>query len=482
MGTRLTELTDAPGATGDVVSDARSSAAHGSAAHGSRGLRDYRTLTLPALVEPRVSDPLAVGASRRREIGAPPPTVARTRDRIAVQGATSAMTISAPSRAVALPGAWWPGTPRAGTPPSATRRRRPLWLVANAAVLLVALLAVGIPHVLQANAESACRWHTVAPGDTLGDLGWQYHSSALAIARANHIRNPNLIYVSQRLCVPTIWYAQAHAAPAVPKHAAPAVPAAAFSATVLGGKVAAPDNAAHYTAKYGFDRPGAPQRLSSGERQRLVAMLPFAVAATARFNQRYGYQMEPQLLLYWTHAEGIGARVSYSNCANERPPRGQNYFTYITNCGDPSFWQLGYGNQFSVIPILRTAFLDMHGNPNDPRLVQRVGQAVLNADMAHGTTPRCGGYSCTFPALTIDQIMAGVSLRHQTTNDWWASVLSRDPAINSYMVARALTWFNHNATRTWVGCYYAEPCWGYESNRLGDILAAWPSLRAAAGV
>jgi hypothetical protein len=84
--------------------------------------------------------------------------------------------------------------------------------------------------------------------------------------------------------------------------------------------------------------------------------------------------------------------------------------------------------------------------------------------------------------MTIDQIMSGVSLSHWTTDDWWASVLSRDPAINCYMLVHALIWFNHAATRDWIGCYYAEPCWGYESNSLGDILAAWPGLRRDAGV
>jgi len=82
--------------------------------------------------------------------------------------------------------------------------------------------------------------------------------------------------------------------------------------------------------------------------------------------------------------------------------------------------------------------------------------------------------------MTIDQIMAGVSLSQETPNDWWASVLSRDPAINCYMLADALVWFSHAETRYWVGCYYAEPCWGEESNRLGEVLAAWNGLVAAA--
>ena len=126
--------------------------------------------------------------------------------------------------------------------------------------------------------------------------------------------------------------------------------------------------------------------------------------------------------------------------------------------------------------MLKDAFTDMHGTPNDPQQVQRVGQAVLDWDMRQGTVPRCGGYSCTFPALTIDQIMAGMSQSHETDDNWWASVLSRDPGINSYMLARALNWFNHAETRTWVGCYYAEPCWQGESNSLGDVLVSWPDL------
>jgi hypothetical protein len=235
-------------------------------------------------------------------------------------------------------------------------------------------------------------------------------------------------------------------------------------------------DAAHYVQKYGFDWPGASGGLWPGEQDRLAAMLPFAIAATARWDQRFGDQLEPQMLIFWTHAEGISGRVSYSNCANESPPPGTTYFTHLANCDVPSFWQLGFGNQFGVIQILKTAFTDMRGDPADARAVQRVGQAVLDWDRRQNTTPTCGGYSCTFPTMTIDQIMGGVSLTQETTDDWWASVLSRDPAINSYMLADALVWFSHAATRNWVGCYYDEPCWGEESARLGEVLSAWDSL------
>jgi hypothetical protein len=78
--------------------------------------------------------------------------------------------------------------------------------------------------------------------------------------------------------------------------------------------------------------------------------------------------------------------------------------------------------------------------------------------------------------------MSGIDMTTgvKATDNWWASVLSRDPAINCYMIAHALTFFNHEATKRWRGNYYYEPYWGYESNKLNDILIAWPALRRAA--
>jgi hypothetical protein len=235
----------------------------------------------------------------------------------------------------------------------------------------------------------------------------------------------------------------------------------------------------HYIDKYGFDAPGNVGGLARDEQQRLSKMLPYALSATARYDARHQAQVEPELLLWWTRAEGIGARINYSNCANEAPPSG-SYFISILNCDRPDFWQLGYGNQFGNIWILKEAFSAMHGDPDDPKLVQRIGQAVLDYDKSQGTIPTCGGYACTFPAMTIDQIMADVhwhaSDHKESTFNWWASVLSRDPGINSYMLALALTHFSHEQTRTWVGCYYAEPCWQRLSDALGQILNAWKAL------
>ncbi len=114
---------------------------------------------------------------------------------------------------------------RASTPSLVDRlarrtRQRSFWLVTNVAILLVAGLGVALPQLASADAAAACDWHTVVPGDTLGNLGWKNHTTAMALARANHISNPNLIYVGQRLCIPTSPWGQSHSAPAVP--AAPA--------------------------------------------------------------------------------------------------------------------------------------------------------------------------------------------------------------------------------------------------------------------
>jgi hypothetical protein len=247
---------------------------------------------------------------------------------------------------------------------------------------------------------------------------------------------------------------------------------------------AAPESldAQHYINKYGFDQPHSPTAIGADERARLAVMLPAAIKATAAYDARYKKSIEPQLVVFWTHGEGIRGRINYSNCANQNPPGG--YFQVIQNCNHASFWQLGYGNQFSEIYVLKNAFTDLYGDPNDKQAVARVGQAVLDFDRKMGTTPQCGGYSCTFPAKTIDEIMDGIDMRTGVVaeGNWWAAVLSRDPLINCYMIAHALTFFNHNATKGWTGCYYQEPCWQRTSDRLGDILAAWPDLYAAAGL
>ena len=94
-------------------------------------------------------------------------------------------------------------------------RLPPVWLLANLFILLIAIVAV-LPRVVQVDAAAGCQWYTIRPGDTLGNLGWAHHTSALARAKANQIANPNMIYVGQRLCIPLTQNAHTTTPPKVP--------------------------------------------------------------------------------------------------------------------------------------------------------------------------------------------------------------------------------------------------------------------------
>ncbi len=94
---------------------------------------------------------------------------------------------------------------------SALKRRPRASSLSRVTARIIAMLAlvvcIGMVMVVPAPSVAAaatagCTWHTVVPGDTLGNLGWSHHTTAAAIARANHIADPNLIYVGQSLCIP----------------------------------------------------------------------------------------------------------------------------------------------------------------------------------------------------------------------------------------------------------------------------------------
>ncbi len=230
-----------------------------------------------------------------------------------------------------------------------------------------------------------------------------------------------------------------------------------------------------YAGQYGFFAPKAPVTIASDEMARLAVLVPYARVAAARVNSRYVAALQPEMVLWWTHADGIHAHVNYSNCANEQ----DQYFSHLHNCDKPWFWQLGaVADQFSYVVYLRSAVEDMYGPgaADNATLVQRLGQQVLDFDRHVGTTPTCGGYPCTFPTTTISALLQNVSLKAQTDANWYAAALMRDPGIGSWMTARALRNFSHAQTRDWVGCYYAASCWQRLSDRMGDILNAWPTL------
>lgn len=76
--------------------------------------------------------------------------------------------------------------------------------------------AAAAPYAPQAAAAGT---YTVKAGDTLGGIAARHHSSAAAIASANHLANPNALKVGQVLRIPA---ASAVKAPAAKKATVPA--------------------------------------------------------------------------------------------------------------------------------------------------------------------------------------------------------------------------------------------------------------------
>ena len=72
--------------------------------------------------------------------------------------------------------------------------------------LLVAQLAIGATIATAAPPACGPVYHYVRYGETLSSIGRLYGVDAYAIARANGLANPNLIYTGQMLLVPTCSY------------------------------------------------------------------------------------------------------------------------------------------------------------------------------------------------------------------------------------------------------------------------------------
>ncbi len=87
-------------------------------------------------------------------------------------------------------------------------------LVFLSALLLCASMAVySLQTSLLAGHRNAdaCTWHTVEVGDTLTNIANFYHTTISTLARANAIRDINLIFVDQRLCIPSRWHSSSSA-------------------------------------------------------------------------------------------------------------------------------------------------------------------------------------------------------------------------------------------------------------------------------
>jgi LysM repeat protein len=130
-----------------------------------------------------------------------------------------------PARIVAAAGP----APQAGERPRRRRPRVPIWLIGNVAILLmVAGVFVG-PSMARTASASACGWYTVKPGDTVTDISTANHSDPAALRQANHLSSSATLYVGEKLCVPTAWWAQARSAPVVGMDAVVALPRGMFA-------------------------------------------------------------------------------------------------------------------------------------------------------------------------------------------------------------------------------------------------------------
>ncbi len=49
---------------------------------------------------------------------------------------------------------------------------------------------------------NGCNWYTVHGGDTLSAIAWRFNTNYWTLAQVNGIRNVNLIFVNQQLCIP----------------------------------------------------------------------------------------------------------------------------------------------------------------------------------------------------------------------------------------------------------------------------------------
>jgi len=76
---------------------------------------------------------------------------------------------------------------------------RKFLFLAVALVLVVLLLTAAQPGTASAFGPA---YYVVRPGDTLSSIAWQHGLSTWAIANANHLWNPNYIYIGQVLSIP----------------------------------------------------------------------------------------------------------------------------------------------------------------------------------------------------------------------------------------------------------------------------------------
>lgn len=81
-----------------------------------------------------------------------------------------------------------------------------LVLLIFTALLLISSFAISnqqpAAHAANPGSGNACSWYRVNRGDTLSRIAWGHNTSIWTLAKVNSIRNVNLIFVGQQLCIP----------------------------------------------------------------------------------------------------------------------------------------------------------------------------------------------------------------------------------------------------------------------------------------
>ena len=122
----------------------------------------------------------------------------------------------------------------------------PIWIAGNLVVLIILSMLFIAPGVTTNAAAAACDWYAVKSGDTLRDIGTANNTTAPTLAAANHIAPGARLYVGQKLCIPTAWYAAASAKPWVPPDALVALPPG-----ILAGEFCTADRSTVWTGVIG---------------------------------------------------------------------------------------------------------------------------------------------------------------------------------------------------------------------------------------
>jgi len=85
------------------------------------------------------------------------------------------------------------------------RSKNMVLLVCSAVLLFSSFVVSQDQHGAQAanpGPGNGCNWYRVHQGDTLSAIAWRYNTNYWTLARVNGVRNVNLIFVNQQLCIP----------------------------------------------------------------------------------------------------------------------------------------------------------------------------------------------------------------------------------------------------------------------------------------